>query len=403
MFGLGWFRGLFRGPGVQNATATGYPSQTSVPVNFDSAMTLSAVWASARLLSETIAALPLEFQELSGDTYVPVDSRSSRDVVTVFNGSVNRYQNKVEFFETFILNLVTHGNAYAIKQKSGSRLIGLLPIMSEQVQVELLRDGTLVYQYHHDGGVKVYSAENIWHVKLFGNGIIGLSPLGYARNAMGIALAGERRVSQIYRNGGKPTGVLTIDKTLKQEQREQIRNEFKNLQEGNEESLMVLEADLKYSQVSMSPQDIQLIESRRFQIEDIARFYGVPSVLINDTSGTTVWGSGIEQIVQGFYKLNLRPYLERLEASIKNSLFSARDKATLTVKFDFDALLRADQGARFEAWQKGINAAMVTPNEARQKEGMAPIAGGDQLLVNGNMIPISQIGKSPRQTKPEEN
>jgi HK97 family phage portal protein len=389
---LGWlgFDGLYRSEGSQNPTPDSYAGPTPQPVNFDTAMQLSAVWACARLLSETVAGLPLTFtvKQPDGSTKPLVS-----DVTTVFEGKVNRYQTRFEFFETLMLNLVLRGNAYALKQYSGTRLVGLLPLMSSQVETRLLLDGSIVHYYYHDGGVTAYAADSMWHVKLFGNGIIGLSPLGYARNTIGIALAGERRVSQVFQNGGKPSGVLMIDKLLKADQREQIRAEFNQLREGNNDRLMVLEANMKYEKVSMSPEDIQLLESRRFQIEDLARFFGVPSVLINDTTSSTTWGSGIEQLVQGFYKLNLRPYLERFEASIKYNLLAPANRAKTDVAFDFDALLRADMGARSEGYQKALNAGWITPNEVRSKEHLPAMPGGDQLYVNGTMVPLNQAGR----------
>lgn len=384
------FDGLNVHEGTQDPTPGSNANESPKTVNFDTAMQLSAFWASARLLTETISALPLRFYTMNGDEKIP---DTSSDVAQVFDGKVNRYQTRQEFFETYVLNLVVHGNAYAVKQYVGNRLVGLLPLMSSQVETRLLRDGTIVHYYYHDEGVTVYSAESIWHSKLYGNGIIGLSPLAYGRTTYGIALAGEGRVASIFRNGGKPSGVLTIDKVLNSDQRAQVRNEFNELREGNTDRLMVLEAGMQYKQVSMSPQDIQLLESRRFQIEDIARFFGVPSVLINDTAGSTVWGSGIHELVQGFYKLNLRPHLERLESSIRNNLVASGKRGLAHVEFDFDALLRGDMGARFEAWQKGINSAMVAPNEARAKENLPPLPGGDSLLVNGNMVPIDRAGE----------
>lgn len=392
---LSWlgFQGLSRTEGTQYPVPLSRAADSPAPVNFDTAMQLSAVWACARLLSETIAALPMNFMRQTDDGMVP-DTTS--DLATLFSGGkVNRYQTKVEFFETFILNLVMYGNAYALKQRVGSRLVGLLPLMSAQMETKLLNDGSVVHLYYHEEGVHTYADENIWHVKLFGNGVIGLSPLSYARNTMGIALAGETRVAKVFSNGGKPSGVLTIDHVLKDEQRNQIRKEFNELREGNSDRLMVLEAGMEYKQVSMTPQDIELLQSRRFSIEDICRFFGVPSVLVNDTSGSTTWGSGIQQIVQGFYKLNLRPYLERLEASMRANLMTAETRRRLFIEFDFDALLRANQQERFEGWQKGINAGMIAPNEARAGEGLPPLPGGDSLLINGNMVPINQAGRQP--------
>jgi len=380
---------LSRNEGSQNPDPERYHDASPASVTFDTAMQLSAVWASARLLSEAVAGLPLIFTQ--------GDSPYTGDVAEVFNGKVNRYQTRFEFMETQMLNLVLRGNCYAVKQRSGNRLVGLLPLMAGQVDTRMLKDGTIVHNYYHDGGITSYADDSIWHVKLFGNGIVGLSPLGYARNTVGIALAGESRVSRIFQNGGKPSGILMIDKLLKGEQRDQIRREFNELREGNNDRLMVLEANMKYETVSMSPQDIQLLESRRFQIEDICRYMGVPSVLVNDTSGSTTWGSGIQQIVQGFYKLNLRPYLERFEASIKNNLIPVEQRKRVDVRFDFDALLRADKQARMDANQKAINSGQLMPNEARAQEGLSPAEGGDQLYVNSTMVPITEAGQPNQQ------
>lgn len=393
------FDGLNRQSGSQNPGPDQFNGPTPQPVTFDTAMSLSAWWAATRLMSETVAGLPIAFERVnaSGVT-VPLNN----DIAELFAGKVNQYQTKFEFMETMMLNLVTRGNCYALKQRSGDRIVGLLPLMSSQVETRLMKDGSVTHMHYHDRGVTAYSSESIWHVKLFGNGIVGLSPLGYARNSLGIALAAERRVSHVYKNGGKPSGVLMIDKALKKPQRDSIREEFNELREGNTDRLMVLEANMKYEQVSMSPQDIELLESRRFQIEDLARFMGVPSVLINDTSGSTTWGSGIEQLVQGFYKLNLRPYLERFEDSMRLNLFSPRDRVRGKVSFGFDALLRADQQSRYEGFQKAINAGVLTPNEARATDGRPPLDGGDQLYVNGTMVPLTQArGQVQRPTGAE--
>lgn len=382
---LSWlgFDGLYIQEGSQNPQPMTHNGPSPEPVSFETAMQLSAVWASARLLSEAVAGLPLEIHDGKGN---PVRS----DVSELFSGKVNRYQTRFEFMETMMLNLVMRGNCYALKQYSGNRLVGLMPLMASQVETRLLPDGAVVHVFYGDKDVKVYAADSVWHVRLFGNGIVGLSPLGYARNTIGIALAGEKRVSHVFQNGGKPSGVLMVDKLLTDKQREQVRSEFNELREGNNDRLMVLEADMKYQTISMSPEDIQLLESRRFQIEDLARFFGVPSVLINDTSGSTTWGSGIEQLVQGFYKLNLRPYLERFEASIKHNLMSPSVRSKSVVEFNFDALLRGDRAGRADARQKEINSGQMTPNEARAEEGREPLPGGDVLMVNSTMIPITQ-------------
>ena len=330
---MAWYTPLLFGFGIagkrqagqQQASAGSY-NVANVVVNEDTALKLSAVWACVRLIAETIGGLPINCYKKDANGIRVLDNEQS--LAVLFNNKPNRYQNRVEFFETMAMQLALHGNAYALKSKSGTRIVSLMPLMAVQMEVSLQTDGSVVYKYNDGVNLSVYAEESIWHIKLMSNGIVGLSPLAYARNSIGVGIASENRVNALASNGFKPTGILTIDKLLKPEQREAIRKQFADLQEGSSDPLRVLEAGMNYQQVSMNPKDVQLLETRRFQIEDIARFFGVPSVLINDTSASTTWGSGIEQIVQGFYKLGLRPYLERFEASIQNSLLSVSDRRT---------------------------------------------------------------------------
>jgi HK97 family phage portal protein len=382
-----WFgsRSLSRNEGVQLSEPITRAAEASEPVNFDTAMQLSAFWAAARLWAETIASLPVKVQSWDGQEWI---DDTEGDLSTLIRTRINRYQNSVEFFETFVLNHVVFGNAYAMKVRSGNRLVGLLPMNSGQVVPELLKDGSVVYHYHHDGGVTALSAENVWHWKMFGNGVIGLSPLSYARNAVSVGLAGDKRIGQVFKNAGKPSGVLTIDGTLKDDQRKMVRERFKDLVEGGTDTLMVLEAAMKFQPISMNPTDIQLLDSRRFQVEDVARFMDVPSVLINDTAGTTAWGSGIGQIMRGWYKRSLRNRVRSLQESMRASLIPAAARSRMRITHDFDDLLKLDKGERMEAHQKGINSGVITPNEARQEEDLPPLDGGDELYANGTIQPL---------------
>jgi HK97 family phage portal protein len=268
-----------------------------------------------------------------------------------------------------------------------------MPISSSQVKTNLLADGTVVHEYTEGANVRVFSQENMWHIKLYGNGIVGMSPLSYARNSVAVAQALDTRVNKIYSNGAKPSGILMIDRTLTAEQRAKIKENFNDLTEGQDDRLFVLEADMKYQQVSMSPQDIQLLDSRRFQIEDIGRFFGVPSVLLNQTVGQSSLGSNVYEIMQAFYKLNLRPYLEKIEASISRWLIPDSVTDRYEPRFDFDALLRADTLSRAQAFREMINSGQLTPNEARRAEGRGELPGGDSLMIQGAMVPIEQAGQ----------
>lgn len=397
---MAWYTPLLFGFGIagkrqagqQQASAGSY-NVANVVVNEDTALKLSAVWACVRLIAETIGGLPINCYKKDENGIRILDNEQS--LAILFNNKPNRYQNRVEFFETMAMQLCLHGNAYALKSKSGTRIVSLMPLMASQMEVSLDTTGAIIYKYNDGVNLSVYAEESIWHIKLMSNGIVGLSPLAYARNAIGVGIASENRANALASNGFKPTGILTIDKLLKPEQREQIRKQFADLQEGSSDPLRVLEAGMTYQQVSMNPKDVQLLETRRFQIEDIARFFGVPSVLINDTSASTTWGSGIEQIVQGFYKLGLRPYLERFEASIQNSLLTVSERRTYEFEFDFNALLRGDEKTRYATYKEAVLNGLKTVNECRQSEGLEPVDGGDVAYMQGQMTPLAVLAEPP--------
>jgi len=392
-----WFKGMtgrgagYREKGLQTGVAASYPSSPATPVTQDTALCLSAFWASVKLISETVAGMPLKFYTIQPDGSRVLDTK--HELAQLFAARVNRYQTRFEFFETMVMQLAMHGNAYAYKQRSGNRLVGLLPMMSAQMEVRLSEeDGAVLYTYNNGTETRRYAEENIWHIKLMGNGIIGLSPISYARNSISIGLASDNTVSKIFKGGAKPAGVMTMPDNLflTPDQREQTRNSFKGLAEGDE-NFFLLEGGAKYQQVSMSPKDVELLSSRRYQVEDVARFMGVPSVLINDTSSSTVWGSGISEIMQGFYKLGLRPYLERIEASILANLLIASDRGRYEAEFDFKALLRGDMAARFAAYKEAIIGGFMTPNEARKDEGWQGLEGGDTLYMQQQNVPIGLL------------
>jgi HK97 family phage portal protein len=391
-----WLSGsTFRNAGTQISGPLGYATSSAVDVSEDTAMQVSAVWACVRLLSETVASLPVHVYEKTPNGRILADDHWFSNLM---NGKVNRYQTRVEFFETMMMNLVLHGNCYAKINRIGGQVRSLLPLMSGQIETRLLPDGSVIHVYTDGANVDVYSSDSIWHVKLYGNGIIGKSPIAFARNIIGIAQATEQAVSKIYTNGGKPSGVLSMDRLLTPEQRELVRQNFSTLTTGTDDRLLVLENGMDFKQVSLSPQDIELLASRRFQMEEIARWFGVPSVLINDTSASSAWGSGIEQLVSGFYKLNLRPYLERFEASVDVNLLG-EDRKKYHFEFDFEGLLRSDLKTRLEGYRTAVAGTILTPNEVRRMEGWAEVEGGDQLLSQVNMAPITSLGQGSNENE----
>lgn len=382
--------GNSRKEGYQNSAPSSYNEESAARVTFDTAMTQSAFWASARLLSETVSSMPIRCVKKMPDGSRKIDTEYM--LYRTINFQPNRYQTRTEFFETLMLNLVTDGNAYIEIKRTPRGIVSFMPLMSSQMEVELQSDGSIKYKYTDlNFMTRIISESNMWHIRLFGNGVVGMSPLAYARQALGVGLAENARTGKIAKNGGNMGTVLKTDKVLKPEQRTMFKNGIaKDIVGGD--TVPVLEAGVDAMRIGLSPADMQLLESRRFSVEDIARFMGVPSVLINDTAGSTVWGSGIGELVTGFYKLNLKPYLERIESSMVRHLIPREDWGTYEIEFDFDSLLRADRQTRMVANSTAINSGQLTPNEARNMEGLPDKEGGDDIYLNGS---LNAGGKQP--------
>ena len=386
--------------GTQLSGPSGYGYAAPVTVTDETALQLSAVWACVRLISQTVASLPLVvYRKTDKGREVDPDHWFAK----LMAGKPNQYQTRYEFWEHQVGNLALHGNFYNKKTELGGVIRSLLPLNPLQVETKLIA-GKVTHLFTMDGNVAALSSESVWHARMNGDLIVGRSPLQFGRNIFSTAQGAEQATSKLYVNGGKKSGVLSFDKLLTPDQRNQIRENFDSLTTGTDDRLLVLEMGAKFDPISMSPQDIELLASRRYSNEEICRWFGVPSVLVNDTAGSTTWGSGIEQIVLGFYKLNLRPYLEAIENSITTHLFSDADRAGWEVEFDFEGLLRATQKDRYHGYQTAISSGLMTPNEARELEWLPAVEGGDQLLIQGAMVPVKDAGKvqaSPTTTPPQ--
>lgn len=270
------------------------------------------------------------------------------------------------------------------------------PLSADQVEVEVLVDRSVVYKYNYEGQVAVYDERSILHWRDKGNGVIGMSRLDYMRSTVGLAIAAQNHSANTFRKSGKRPGVFMMDKLLSAEQRSAIRANYAGLVEGNQDELLVLEAGAKFEPLSMSPVDLQLMETRRFTVEDIARWFGINSVMINDTAKTTTWGTGIQQLIEGFYKFRLRPMLELLEQAIERRVLTAGQRTTYTVEFSLDAILRGSLLDRLEAGSKATQNGLMTRNEWRQLENLPPMVGGEMLTVQSNMTPLENLGKTPQ-------
>lgn len=374
--------------------------KTAKPVSFDSAMTLSAVFACVKILVESVATLPLQMFQLKSDgTRVQV---KDHDVIRLLYNKPNRYQTRVEFFEQLMLNLVA-GNAYIKKDYIGKKLVSLQVINTGSVDASIRDDGTPLYKCKIGNKTVEYTDKEIWHIKLFGTGFVGMSPIAYGAQSIGIGLAGSDKTSRLMSNGAKPTGALKTEKYLKKEQRDALRGELDILINGDDGDLAVLEGNMQFEQISLTPADLELIEIRKMSVEEACRFFGVNPILIFSTDSSTTWGSGIEQLVDGFHKFGLRPYLERIEESARIHLLQRHEWDEYEFEFKTKDLLRASYLERIKSNKDRILSGQATMNEVRVEEGDVPIANADFLLAPVNMTTAERMKKGNYGAKADES
>lgn len=374
--------------------------KTAKPVSFDSAMTLSAVFACVKILVESVATLPLQMFQLKSDgTRIQV---KDHDVIRLLYNKPNRYQTRVEFFEQLMLNLVA-GNAYIKKDYIGKKLVSLQVINTGSVDASIRDDGTPLYKCKIGNKTVEYTDKEIWHIKLFGTGFVGMSPIAYGAQSIGIGLAGSDKTSRLMSNGAKPTGALKTEKYLKKEQRDALRGELDILINGDDGDLAVLEGNMQFEQISLTPADLELIEIRKMSVEEACRFFGVNPILIFSTDSSTTWGSGIEQLVDGFHKFGLRPYLERIEESARIHLLQRHEWDEYEFEFKTKDLLRASYLERIKSNKDRILSGQATMNEVRVEEGDVPIANADFLLAPVNMTTAERMKNGNYGAKADES
>jgi HK97 family phage portal protein len=260
--------------------------------------------------------------------------------------------------------------------------------------MEVKRDADrLTYHYRNAQGVRVIDQENVLHVKGFGtDGVVGFSPLSHGRETMGVSASADAFAAKAFGSNGRPTGVLMMDQTLTPEQRANAKKIYEGLSV-DDSKLWLLEAGVKYEALSLPPDDLQMLESRSFQVSEIARFFGVPSHLINATEKSTSWGSGIEQLTLGFLQYTIEPYLKEWEAEIHRKLLTRTEGRSIFVEHNVEGLLRADSAGRASFLATMVQNGLMTRNEGRGKENLPPKDGGNDLTVQLNLTPVDDLPK----------
>lgn len=378
--------GLQRNAGLQSTAPYQRVVSPATQVTEETALQVSAVYAAVRLYTDTISTLPLNaFRKKADGTRELVREHWAIELLE----TPNQYMDMGDLFTQMVYSLVLNGNSYSVLKRVGDKVRGILPVQPSQMLVYLDDDGTLRYRYTHDGTVDELTRNDVIHVKLVGNGVIGASPIQFHAGTIGTAQALDKLVNDLYQSGGKASGILTIDQVLTDVQRDAIKANFADIANSPSSRLQVLEAGMTFQPVSLSPQDMDLIASRKYTVSDIGRIFSIPSVLLdNSDSG---WNSGMQAVIENWYKTGLNPILTKLERAINAALLKdTEERNEIELEFIVDGLLRADPQTRFECYLKAFQAGIYTINEMRELEGMPSVEYGNEVRAAVNVLPISE-------------
>ncbi|HEI8571208.1 TPA: phage portal protein [Morganella morganii] len=361
-----------------------YDTYTGRRVSPQLAMQLTAVFSCVRVLAESVGMLPCSlYEQLDRGNRRAVRERLNKLLST----KPNNYMTPQEFWELLIACLCLRGNFYAYKVKALGEVVEMLPLEPSSVTPKLNSKWEPEYQVTFpDGKLDTLTQDDIWHVRIFTlDGLTGLSPIAYAKQAVGLGLATEEHGSRLFGNGAVTSGVLQTDQYLKDDAYERLKTDFENRHQGlaNAHKPMILEMGLKWQQISMTSEDAQFLETRKFQLEEICRIFRVPLHMIQNTDRATF--NNIENLGIGFINYSLVPYLTRIEQRINVGLVKSSKQGVFYAKFNTGALLRGDMKSRFDAYATGINWGIYSPNECRELEELNPRDGGDIWLTPMNM------------------
>jgi HK97 family phage portal protein len=376
--------------GLQDNRPASRAYRSNKAIDIDQALQVSSVWACIELLCDTIASLPLFVYEKQGD-----ERKLSRDSALwrLLYESPNSRHTALEFWTVMIMNFLFRGNAYArLARDDKGEVISMWPLAADQVRVAVTENGMIRYEYTLDGKIFIYDESSILHLRDKGNGIVGASRLDYMASSVTLSIYAQDTTIKAFANDNKRPGVFMIDKTLSPEQRKLIRDNFSGLTEAGEDDLIVLEAGAKFEPLSLSPAEVQLLETRRFSVEDIGRWFGVPSILINDLGNKVPYGNN-NDLAEFFYRFKLRPMLVNFEQALRKRVFTAEQRVKYSAEFNLDALLRSNLKDRMEIYSKAVQNGLKTRNECRQLENDPPMDGGDTLTAQVNLAPLDMLGQ----------
>ena len=376
-------------------------SSSGKAVTERSAMQMTAVYSCVRILAEAIAGLPLHLYKYTGNG--GKEKAIGHPLYLLLHDEPNPEMSSFVFRETLMTHLLLWGNAYAQIIRNGKgEVVALYPLMPNKMTVDRDEKGHLYYSYNRSedeaptmkGSTVILRPEDVLHVPGLGfDGLVGYSPIAMAKNAIGLAIATEEYGAKWFANGAAPSGVLEHPGTIKDPSR--VRDAWQSQFGGSSNSgkIAVLEEGMKYTPITISPEQAQFLETRKFQINEIARIFRVPPHMVGDLEKSSF--SNIEQQSLEFVKYTLDPWVVRWEQSIMRRLLSPEEKRSYYVKFNLEGLLRGDYQSRMNGYATARQNGWMSANDIRELENLDRISaadGGDLYLINGNMLPMANAG-----------
>ena len=380
-------------------------------VNERSAMQMSAVYACVRILAESIASLPLHFYQYNDAG--GKEKAVNHPLYWLLHDEPNPEMSSFSFRETLMTHLLLWGNAYAQIIRNGrGEVIALYPLMPDRMTVDRDARGRIYYEYTRSDsdantlGKKsavILSPEDVFHIPGLGfDGLVGYSPIAMAKQAIGMGLACDEYGAAFYQNGAQPGGVLEHPNVLKDPKR--VRESWNAIYQGsrNAHRIAVLEEGMTYKPITISPEQAQFLETRKFQIDEIARIFRVPPHMIGDLEKSSF--SNIEQQSLEFVKYTLAPWISRWEQAIQRSLLLMSERTRYFARFNVEGLLRGDYQSRMNGYAVARQNGWMSANDIRELESLDMIPdeqGGNLYLINGNMTKLEDAGLFAGQPKKE--
>jgi len=380
-------------------------------VNERTAMQTTAVYACVRILAEAIAGLPLRVYRYKADD--GKEKAVGHRLYHLLHNEPNPEMTSFVFRETLMSHLLLWGNAYAQVIRDGrGQVMALYPLLPNKMDVARSANGELTYTYRRDAeesrvspdsGTVTLRRDEVLHIPGLGfDGLVGYSPIAIAKNAIGMAMATEEYGASFFANGANPGGVLEHPGVVKDPKR--VRESWNTVYQGSSNShrIAVLEEGMKFQAIGIPPEQAQFLETRKFQINEIARIFRIPPHMIGDLEKSSF--SNIEQQSLEFVKYTLDPWVVRWEQALQQSLLLPSEKPRYFVRFNVDGLLRGDYQSRMSGYAVGIQNGFFSPNDVRRLEDLNLIPdeeGGNVYVLNGNMVKLKDVGAA-YQNQPKE-